>query len=35
MTLLVPCDARSIDPGDLTLTNLIYPDRVGEIHHAH
>jgi hypothetical protein len=34
MTPLALCDARSIDPGDLTVTNLLYPGRVGEIYHA-
>ncbi|MBT5433086.1 MAG: CmcJ/NvfI family oxidoreductase [Alphaproteobacteria bacterium] len=27
-------DARSMAPGDLTLANLIYPDRIGEIYHS-
>ena len=27
---LAMCDARSIDPGDLVPTDLVYPDKVGE-----
>jgi len=27
-------DARSVDPADLVATDLIYPERVGEIYHA-
>jgi hypothetical protein len=34
MTPLALCDARSIKPDDLKRTNLLYPDRVGEIYHA-
>jgi hypothetical protein len=29
---LAVCDAQSIAPGDLALTDLIYPDRMGEIY---
>jgi hypothetical protein len=34
MTPLALCDARSIKADDLRLTNLLYPDRIGEIYHA-
>jgi hypothetical protein len=29
---LAVCDARSIAPGDLVATDLVYPDRVGEVY---
>ena len=29
---LAVCDARSIDPGDLVATDLVYEDRVGEVY---
>ena len=31
-TPLALCDARSIRPGDLIATDLVYPDRVGEVY---
>jgi hypothetical protein len=29
---LALCDARTIEPADLVTTDLVYPDRIGEIH---
>jgi len=28
------CDARSVEDGDLVATDLVYPDRVGEIYYV-
>jgi hypothetical protein len=31
---LAVCDARSVDEGDLVATDLVYPDRTGEIYYV-
>jgi hypothetical protein len=31
---LAICDARSVSPADLAATDLVYPDRTGEIYHV-
>ena len=31
---LAVCDARSVEDGDLVATDLVYPDRVGEIYYV-